>query len=320
MAEAFDPTQIPGADTPEPDGFSIGEALTAQRQAFSGLEDLGVDAVPLEEAESPDVLAALETPPPVPADATPLPVEPVPLPAPSAEVAALQQRLALLEAELAANRAPLAPPPPPQIGEDVLGRVATRFQEAFGSMAEMAEGETDAQFEARRARAFAQSVVSSMYEDLLPTEAFQERLRPMTERIAEERARAVAETTRQSLVAQDQQQTLIRDAVHAARAAGYDAYAPDDPQHATSRDSRLVWGVATQIDPNLSPQQQIAELVSLLPARTPPPVAPPAAPPRPQPMARQGNVPAPTPGADEGPATLNEMMRLHAQQRRIGVA
>jgi hypothetical protein len=189
-------------------------------------------------------------------------------------------------------------------------------------MTEMAEGETDAQFEARRARAFAETIVQAVYEDLLPTEAAQARFRPMAEQIAEQQARQVFDSSRQQVAAQDQQAGLIHDAVAAARQAGYDAYDPNDARHAASRDSRLVWGVATQVDPNLPAAQQIQELLSLLPTRqatTPVPDAH-QAPARPQPMARQGNLPAPAAAEDDaGPMSLNEMMRVHAQQRRIGM-
>lgn len=323
MAELFvDPTlPLPtGPDglplpTLEPPA-GLGEALALTRQAFSGLEDLPIDEPELEPAASPTAVGEEPLPPPS--------AVPLPLTAPTPDVAAMQTRLALMEAELMALRQPppaaVPPPVPLVIGDAVVDRITERFQQNFAAISEQRAEESDTDFERRRARSFAETIVAAVYEDLLPTEAVQSRFQPTAERVA----RAVADTTfrthTDTQTLQQQQETLVSQAVAAARQAGYDVHLPTSPDHQRSPESRLFWGAATQIDPQLPGDRQIAEVLALMPAKQPSPAPPPSAP-RPQPMARQGSGPTPglTPSAEEyAPMSMHGMLQQHARVSRIG--
>jgi hypothetical protein len=299
--------------------------LASQRSAFSGLEDLPVDEPDLDGQETLPV----DEPPP-PATAIPLPLDPtVPEPAPTGD-AATQARLALLEAELAVLRAapapttPVTPATPLTVDETVYARIADRFQANFASMAEQAVDESDQQFEQRRARGFAETIVAAVYEDLLPTEAVQARFQPTVERVAQQVAQQTVRNDRETTTLQQQQDSMISQAVQAARQAGYDVHPPLSPTHAKSQESVLFWNwAAQQVDPQLPIDQQITKTLALMPQKAPVVPAAPAAPPRPQPMGRQGAGPTPAPagqGQEYGGMTMAGMLQQHQQVRRVGTA
>ena len=336
----FDPTtQLPPdpsapafeTETAPPAGLT--SALTATRHAFSGLDDLPVDepGLPGQETE----VAPIEEPPP-PVTATPLPIDPAAAGTPpvqgqpSPDVAAMQARMALYEAELAALRQPApqaqasaATPQAVAIGDDIVNRITDRFQHNFASIQEQRAEESDTDFERRRARSFAETIVAAVYEDLLPTEAVQARFQPTVERVAMTVAQNTVRNHSEAQVLQGQQDTLVSQAVAAAQAAGYDVHLPTDSRHFTSRESRLFWGAATQVDPNLPGQDQIAQTLALMPTKQPvtPTPTPTPAPARPQPMARQGGGPTPVAGAqtqEYEPMTMGGMLSHHRQVSRIG--
>jgi hypothetical protein len=330
MSEPFDPNihlrpasdGLPmTTDMDPPTGLTA--ALAQQRQAFSGLEDLPIDEPELEGQETLPV----EEPPP-PATAVTLPLEP----AVGDDTAAMHARVALLEAEIAAMRAAPqytepAPTPTPvvplTVSEEVYSRIADRWQANFTSIAEQRADESDQQFEQRRARSFAETIVASVYEDLLPTEAVQARFQPTAERVAQSVAQQTLSQDRQTTNLQQQQETLVAQAVTAARAKGYDVHLPGTPAHLASAESKLFWDdVAQKVNPALSGEQQVATALALMPPKT---VAVPTtpAPTRPQPMGRAGAGPSPGP-ANEGqeyqPMDMRGMLAQHQQVRRIGAA
>ncbi len=331
MSEPFDPTSslrpasdgLPlTTDMDPPSGLTA--ALAQSRQVFSGLEDLPIDEPDLEGQEA---LPAEEPPPP--AAAVALPLEP----AADDPVAAMQARLALLEAEQAALRAssppPLVPPPapvvPPTVSEDIYTKIADRFQANFASMAEQRADESDQQFEQRRARGFAETIVAAVYEDLLPTEAVQARLQPTIERVAQDVSTRTVQRDRETTTAQSAQDRMVAQAVAAARQAGYDVHLPTSLDHGKSQESVLFWQwAAQQVDPALPVERQISGALALMPPKTAPAPSPPPAP-RAQPMGRGGSGPGLTPApAQEGqeyqPMTMGAMLGHHQQVRRIGAA
>jgi len=336
----FDPTtQLPPldphgqplqTDIDPPAGLSA--ALSATRHAFTGLEDLPVDEPQLEGQET-EVVPTTE--PPSPADAVPLQIDPTALqtggPQPGTGDPTLQAEIAALRAEIAALRtpAPLLPTPtpvpqPPGIDERIYARVADRFRSNFQAIQEQRADESDADFEARRARSFAETIVAAVYEDLLPSDAVQARFRPTAEQVAQTIAQRTMQQHDEVQAIQHQQDTLVSNAVAAARAAGYDVHLPGTQQHLASRESRLFWAVTTQIDPQLPGQEQIRQSLELMPPKQPAaptktPAPAPAA--RPQPMGRQGAGPTPTPAGqteEYQPMSMGGMLSHHAQVRRVG--
>lgn len=316
-------------DIDPPAGLS--SALSATRTAFTGLEDLPVDEPQLEgqEAELPPT----EEPPP-PATAVRLPIDPTAVsPAPGAgpDNAALQNEIALLRSEIAALRSPTpsyspppAPAPAPGIDEGIYTRVADRFKQNFQAIQEQRADESDADFEGRRARSFAETIVAAVYEDLLPSEAVQARFRPTAEQVAQTVAQRTIQQHGEAQTIQQQQDTLVAQAVAAARNAGYDVHLPGTSGHQTSRESRLFWGAATQIDPQLPGQEQIRQALELMPPKQPaaPSTTPQPALARPQPMGRQGAGPAPATAAGQAeeyqPMTMGGMISHGQRVRTFG--
>ncbi len=329
MSEPFDPNihlrpaadGLPATDGDAPAG--LGSALSLTRHAFSGLEDLPVDEPDLEGMET----LPTEEPSP-PTTAVPLAIEPGAI-TESAADAAMLARVHALEAELATLRTPAlptisttpaTPAVPLTVGDDIYNRITDRFQSNFAAIQEQRAEESDADFERRRARSFAETIVAAVYEDLLPTEAVQARFQPTIERVAQNISQQTVQQSYQAQTAQQQQDTLVAQAVAQARAQGFDVHLPGTPQHLQSRDSRLFWGAATQIDPALPGDQQIRETLALMPVRTPAPSTPTPTPTRPQPMARAGTGPvAAVPGEGEyTPMTMAGMVQRVRGVQTIG--
>ena len=321
-------------DIDPPAGLSV--ALSATRNAFTGLEDLPLDEPPLEGQES-ELLPTSEPPPPV--HAVPLPIDDQTVVSPygtTAGESAVQAELALLRAEIAALRQPFpayAPPPSqtlvpasaPVIDEGIYSRVAERFRQNFQAIQEQRADESDTDFETRRARSFAETIIASVYEDLLPTEAVQTRFRPTAEQVAYTVAQRTIQQHGEAQTIQQQQDTLVSQAVAAARTSGYDVHLPGTPQHLASRESRLFWGASTQIDPQLPGQEQIRQALELMPAKQPSASLPPPAsqlpPTRPQPMGRQGAGPAPAAAGqteEYQPMTMGGMLSHAKRVRTFG--
>ena len=340
----FDPaTQLPPSDqhgqplqTEMDPPAGLSSALSATRSAFSGLEDLPVDE-PVLAGQETEALTTNEPPPP--ADAVVLPIDSTVVAPPAAPdtSAAMQQRLAVLEAELAVLRSggyqspPPMPPPAdsrpalsPGIDEGIYSRVADRFRQNFQAIQEQRAEESDVDFENRRARSFAETIVAAVYEDLLPSEAVQARFRPTAEQVAHTVAQRAIQQHGEAQTVQQQQDTLVSQAVAAARTAGYDVHLPGTGGHLASKESRLFWGAASQIDPQLPGQEQIRQVLELMPEKqaAAPPVTPtPPAPARPQPMGRQGAGPVPTAAGqtqEYQPLTMGGMLSHHEEVRRVG--
>ncbi len=339
MSEPFDPNialrpaadGLPAPTTEMDPPAGLTTALTSQRQAFSGLEALPIDEpeLPGQELEPP---ANLEAEPPP--DAVTLPLEPAApaIPQASPEIAALQAQMALLQAELAASRVAQQPPyvpptpqAPPTLGTDIYDRITDRFQQNFAAISEQRADESETDFERRRARSFAETIVAAVYEDLLPTDAVQARFQPTAERVAQSVAERAVRNDRETNQQQSALDTMIAQAVATARAAGYNVHPPVSTDHGKSQESVLFWDwAAKQVDQGLPIDQQITKALALMPQKapaTPPPVTTPPTP-HPRPMARQGAVPVPQAGGTDEyqPMDMHSMLGHHAGVRRVGVA
>ncbi len=309
-----------------PAGSRLDQAIAATRSGWSGLDDLPVDEPDLETDDAPGAPEAV----PLAEELGRAPAAPDPSAPGAPDLTGLYQELALLRSELQASRA--APVPTPRLAapapvvppEDAITKSSKRFRETFGTIEGMEAGTEE--YEDARARAFAQTIVQSVVEDILPGDAVQAHIRGEAERIATQKVQEFYAQQEQSRQLEASSAQVVELAVKAARDAGYDVHPPGSAAHAQSRDSVTFWALGQSLSqPGRTAEVEIHETLKWMPPKAAAVPGAGARPTRPQPMGRQGTG---APGVAPGPAagepyqaqTLQSILGAQQHIQRIGAS